>query len=132
MCKIVISGQVPSLKNAKTISYNSKTGKPFVRTEQRVKDYMEAAKLEVKSQWRLAPLDKIDNLTCVFYYKDKRIRDLSNSLDTTLDVIKKIIVKDDSAECIPEIQLHFGGYDSKNPRTELWVDFAEDNLEKTS
>ena len=125
--KIVISGTCPSLKNAKVISVNSKTGKRFVRTEDRVKNWMDGAKLEVKSQWKREPLDKLDNLTCVFYNSDKRAHDLSNQLDSICDVIKGTIVSDDTQFCMPSIQVQYGGV-SKDPRTELWVDFENGTL----
>ena len=115
--KLVISGQCPALKNSKKIT---KTG--HIYTDKRIKDYMDAAKLEVKSQWRRQPLDKLDNLTVVFYNQDKQKHDTSNQLDTICDILKMIVVKDDDQFCIPHTQIEYGGV-SSNPRTEIWVDF---------
>ena len=113
---------MPSLKNAKTISFNKKTGKRFVRTEQRVADFMNDAKDQVKAQWQEPVLEKIDNLTCIFYNQDKRKHDTSNQLDTVCDIIKGIIVKDDDQFSIGSSQIQYGGIDKDNPRTEIWID----------
>ena len=125
MSKITITGSVPSLKNNKIATMNSKTGKMFIRTDARTKKYMEDAKLQVQSQWRQPSLPELEQLTCVVFYPDNRVRDLSNALDTILDVIKGIVVKDDCWKCIPRIQIEFGGVDKDNPRVELWADFPE-------
>lgn len=118
--KLIITGQCPALKNSKKIT---KTG--HIYTDKRIKEYMDAAKLEAKAQWKHEPLDKLDNLTIVFYNQDKRKHDTSNQLDTICDVIKQIVVKDDDQFCIPHTQIEYGGV-SDRPRTEIWVDFEDD------
>ena len=107
-----------SLKN---MQRTTKTGHFY--TDPKLKSFMKKAKEEVQSQWNKPVLEKIDNLTCVFYNRDKRNHDLGNELDTLLDVIKGIIVKDDNQFCISSIQVEYGGVDKENPRTELWIDF---------
>jgi len=115
--KLILHGQIPALKNSKKVT---KTG--HIYTEKRVKDWMEAAASELKEQWHQPQIEKLDNLTVCIYNGDKRKHDLSNQLDTILDVLKLIVVKDDNQFCIPEVQLHYAGVDS-DPRAEIWVDF---------
>ena len=119
--KLTIYGQVPSLKNAKTISVNKATGSRFVRTEKRVKDFMQQSKDMIFEQWLKEPLPKIENLTCVVYNQDLRKHDLSNVLDTVCDILKGIVFVDDDQFCVPSIQIEYGGVDKLDPRVEVWV-----------
>lgn len=114
---MIIKGQMPSLKNSVRLN----NGRVF--TDPKVKDFMSKAKQEVKLQWKKEPLKALENLTCVFYHKDLRSRDIPNELDTLVDILKGIVVEDDNYACLPSIQVQYGGVDRKNPRTELWVDF---------
>lgn len=123
MCKIIIEGQVPSLKNAKKISINPKTGQRFVRTETRVKEYMDEAKESVRQQWRGVPLEEVEHITCVIYNKDKRKHDLGNEWDTLADILSGIVYTDDNQFCVGSVQLTYGGVDKARPRAELWIDF---------
>lgn len=115
--KLVINGQVPSLKNNQKVTRNGK-----FYTDPKVKDYMKNAIAQLKDQWKNEPLKTAENITMVFYYDSNRTRDLSNSVDTVFDVLKVVVVDDDNFKCIPRFQVEFGGV-SKNPRTEIWVDF---------
>lgn len=117
--KLVILGQIPSLKNSVKVYQNR------VYTDPKTKDFMDEAKAELKTQWKRKPLEQADNLTCVFYHKDARPRDIPNELDTVADILKGIVIKDDNMNCLPSIQLQYGGIDKKCPRAEIWVDFNE-------
>lgn len=119
--KLTILGQVPSLKNLGKIAKNG-----HYYTDARVKKYFADAKLQLKSQWKNPPCKEVEQLTFIFYYDSNRIRDLSNSLDTAMDALKGVVISDDNFKVVPRMQIEFGGV-SKNPRTEIWVDFETDS-----
>lgn len=118
--KIIVKGACPSLKNSKQIAFNRKTGQRFVRTEDRVKKFMDSAKIQIANQWEddyQLPV----TVTYVFYNQDKRKHDLENQIATMNDCLKESLGDDDQFH-IEEVVGRYGGIDKENPRTEIWID----------
>lgn len=119
--KIVISGAVPSLKNSKQLFVNRRTGKSFITSSQLSKQWVADALWQIK---QCTPVEDYPvAVTMVFYFKDKRRRDLDNSCSSVLDVIKTagVIIDDDYQHVCP-ITIDFGGVDNLNPRVEIYID----------
>lgn len=116
---LVISGQVPAQKNSKKVAYNKSTGKPFIMTEARVKEWQSLAKKEVS---QIEPLEGAVEIEMVFYNKDARKRDLDNMMTSVLDVLKNTkIIDDDNCLVARRISGEFGGIDKENPRMECTI-----------
>ncbi len=95
--EITILGQTPSQKNAKTIAYNRRTGKPFPMSKQNVKDWQEYAALQLRLISPKKPLEGRQSISIMFYLKDRRRRDIDNMLTTIQDALVKAgILRDDS------------------------------------
>lgn len=118
---IILLGQVPAQKNSKTIAYNRGTGKPFIMSNQNVKDWQTSAALHLakyKASLPL-PLQGKQELSIMFYVKDNRRRDLDNMLTTIQDALVRAgILEDDSWKklSIGKIDAEL---DTKNPRAEI-------------
>ena len=119
--KIVITGNVPSLKNSKQLFKNPKTGQTFITSSTRVKEWM------VDAHWQLKGLPPVSGypvaITMIFFYPTAAVKDLDNSCSTVLDGIKKAgIIEDDDYTHVCPITLDFGGVDKENPRVEIYID----------
>jgi crossover junction endodeoxyribonuclease RusA len=73
---------------------------------------------EAKAQWNGKPLQGDVALSVVFYFKDKRRRDLDNQNKLVLDALTGIAYEDDSQ--IASLSLT-RAYDAKNPRIEIAI-----------
>lgn len=118
--RIIVDGACPSLKNSKQIAVNRKTGQRFVRTEDRVKQFMDSAKDQIADQWE-NDYELPVTVTYVFYNQDKRKHDLENQIATMNDCLKESLGDDDQFH-IEEVVGRYGGIDKENPRTEIWID----------
>jgi len=118
--RLIIEGVCPSLKNSKKIAFNRKTGQRFVRTEDRVKQFMDSAKNQIKNQWQ-EDYQLPVSMTCIFYFPDKRRHDLDNALATICDCVKEFLGEDNQFY-IEEVVGRYGGIDKVRPRAEIWID----------
>lgn len=130
--KLVISGNTPSQKNGKEISgiklidrsRNLWQGKPFLRSNKRVKDWQEIAIQELSLQfhgYRVTgyPID----LNIVFYFDNERRHDLDNAAAGVMDALVKAgIIEDDNMKYVSCLTLQYGGVDKTNPRAEIYLD----------
>lgn len=67
----------------------------------------------------ISPLNT-KRLEYMFYFPDKRTRDIANYEKLTTDfLVKSGAVKDDDWRYITELRLLFGGIDKENPRVEI-------------
>jgi Holliday junction resolvase RusA-like endonuclease len=112
---------VPSLKNSKQLFTNPKTGKTFITSSTRAKEWF------VDAHWQLKGKSPVSAypvaITMIFYFKNNRKHDLDNVCSTVLDGIKKAgIIEDDSYEHVCPITLDFGGVDKTDPRVEIYID----------
>lgn len=117
---IIITGEVASLKNQKQLFLNKRTGKMFITSSQKSKQWVKDA------LWQLKGVPAITSypaaITMIFYFKSKRKRDLDNVCSSVLDVLKTAsVIEDDDWTHFPEIDLRFGGVEPKNPRVEIMI-----------
>lgn len=116
--EFTIYGQVPAQKNNKSIAYNRATHKPFIMSNQNVKNWQTEAAYQLKPLRPLTPISK-SCLSITFYVKDKRRRDLDNMLSTVQDALVKAgIIEDDSWQYLTIGSLT-AEIDTKNPRAKI-------------
>lgn len=119
--KIVIEGVIPSLKNSKQLYKNARTGKSFITSSDRSKRW------RTDALWQLKGKDVVTkypiSCTMVFFWGDKRRRDMDNTASGVLDVLRDGgIIEDDDYTHIDTLTLQSGGYDKQNPRVEIYLD----------
>lgn len=78
----------------------------------------EAMAWEIASQWHTEPQRDDVTLNILFYFGDKRKRDIDAYLKILLDAMSEIVYEDDSQ--VTEMHV-FKDYDKDNPRTEIQV-----------
>lgn len=115
-----------SKKNSQQILTNKATGRPFIMPSKKYKDYEKAAAAYIPKLRQPNPIDKPVNIKCLFYMPTRRKVDLTNLLEAIDDVMVKAgLLADDDFTII---QSHDGSrvlYDKDNPRTEVYIDAAE-------
>lgn len=116
--KIELLGAVPSQKNRKIISMNSRTGRPFLRTDPKVKLWQEAAAIQLNQYKGTA--DEPVSLLIELWNKDMRARDIDNQASTLTDALVRAgLLSDDNCFVLRELHIVFRGIDKLNPRAEL-------------
>jgi len=122
--RLVIDGDVPSLKNSKQIFVNRRTGKPFITSSNNSKVWQASAENQLRDQFKgLKVSDYPINIAMTFYYGSKRRKDLDNSCNSVMDALVHAgIIEDDNIVYVDNISLSFGGYDKDNPRVEIFLD----------
>jgi Holliday junction resolvase RusA-like endonuclease len=83
---ITIHSQTPSLKNSKNVGRNKYTGKTFVTSNKRVKDWQSDA-LEELQQYRFRFSGKV-KIFYTFFVKDDVQRDLDNMIASVNDILQ--------------------------------------------
>jgi Holliday junction resolvase RusA-like endonuclease len=137
---VTILGNVPSQKNRKIISRNSKTGASFLRSAPEVKEWQEDAARQLATQCKgLRVTSYPVSIVVTFFFGSQRRHDLDNALSTVMDALaaprefelvdgKKKGIKgtgfifDDSVDYINCITVQYGGYDKSNPRCDIYID----------
>ena len=116
-------GQVTGKKNNKVISINQRTGRPFVRMNDRAKVQelsminSFAHDLEYSDFTSEDFLDKRIEVLIEVWNQDKRKHDLDNQLSTVLDaLVKARVLPDDSQETIWCEKAAYMGVDKDDPR----------------
>lgn len=128
MLQLTISGQTPAQKNSKSIAYNRGTGKPFIMSNQNVKNWQNTAAIELLRYRIKEPLEGRQELSVMFYVKDNRRRDLDNMLTTIQDALVKAgILTDDSWKSL-KIGAVDAELDKDCPRAEIMLK-SVDNVE---
>lgn len=122
--KLTIQGNTPSQKNNKQIFYNSKTGRPFITSNQRVKDWHKSAYAQLKEQWQGYQMtDYPISLTVVFYRDTDRKYDLDNAYSSVADALTLAgVIEDDNVTFVECVTLQHGGKDKLNARAEIYLD----------
>jgi Holliday junction resolvase RusA-like endonuclease len=122
--KLTILGNTPSQKNNKQIFVNSKTGKPFITSNQRVKTWHKSAYAQLKEQWQgFEMTDYPITLTVIFYRDSIRKYDLDNAYSSVADALTLAgVIEDDNVNFVECVQLQHGGKDATNPRAEIYFD----------
>lgn len=121
---LVITGDVPALKNQKQIFVNRATGKPFITSSQRSKVWQADAKRQLIEQFKDFKVSGYPiSIAMEFYYPTKRAKDLDNSASAVLDALVHAgVIEDDNINFVDNISLSFGGYDKENPRVDIFLD----------
>jgi Holliday junction resolvase RusA-like endonuclease len=94
LAKLVITGQPVILKNGKMICFNKKTGSRFIKSNERVERYNEAAMFQLKSQWKNQPPITVPvGIKMIFFghwhRASETIPDLSNLYEAPQDLLQK-------------------------------------------
>ena len=117
--KITILGQTVSQKNSKQIAINPKTKKPFVMSNKTVKEWQQAAALQLIIPSKRIKMDGRAEISIQFYVKDNRRRDLDNMLSSITDaLVAAKILTDDSWQYL-KIGTIDAEIDKENPRAEI-------------
>lgn len=122
--KLIINGNTPSQKNNKQIFFNKATGRPFISSNQRVKDWHKKAYMELVEQFKdFQVTDFPIELTVVFWRDSKRNYDLDNAYSSVADALVHAgVLPDDNINYIQCVALQHGGVDKNNPRAEVYLD----------
>ena len=115
--KITITGDGPSKKNNKVKVYSR--GQEFwVPNAIHESWHRQAIKqlTGIKTQTAFKQID------LTFYPQTKRKSDLTNRAESIMDLlVDGGVLEDDNWFICPEIRLHFGGVEPKNPRVEIEI-----------
>lgn len=122
--RLVISGEVPSLKNSKQIFVNKRTGKPFITSSTNSKKWQAEAKRQLTEQFAGYKVSGYPiSVALTFYYSTKRRKDLDNSCSSVMDALVAAgVLEDDDITHVDNIDISFGGYDKQAPRVEIFLD----------
>lgn len=102
---------IPSQKNSKRIAINKRTGRPFVMSDQRIKDWRDEASVFLPNENVKGRVEIEFNFT----HKDKRRHDLDNEVSSLLDLfVLKGLIEDDSCFIVNKITANFVGVDKDN------------------
>lgn len=122
--RLVITGDVPSLKNSKQIFVNKRTGKPFITSSNNSKVWQAEAKRQLTEQfagYQISGYPISVAITC--YFSTKRRKDLDNVCSGVMDsLVHAGILEDDDVSHVDNLDISFGGYDKEAPRTEIFLD----------
>jgi Holliday junction resolvase RusA-like endonuclease len=107
---IVIKGLVPPKKNSRRLVFAR--GRQFFIPSKRHEDWHAAAMWQLKQFPReTSPVDA----RLVFFFPDKRRRDLTNVAESVFDaLVDANILEDDNCFSMPKVALEFGGVVAKN------------------
>lgn len=121
--KLTISKNTPSQKNGKQIYINKATNRPFITSNQRVKDWHREAYFELTKQFEgLKVTDYPIELSVVFWRDSKRKYDLDNAYSSVADALTRAgVIEDDNINFISCVTLQHGGIDRENPRAEVFL-----------
>ena len=94
MPQIWLSGRIPSKKNSKRIVVRN--GKPRLLSSKDYLSWERGAILEIKAHWKEGKIARCNSITYDFLFPDKRVRDLSNSVEGVNDalVVAGVLVDD--------------------------------------
>lgn len=117
-----IEGSTPSKKNSRQCFV--KNGRMINIPSKRYKEWHDQAMWQLKGVKRLNPPYE---LLCVFYFKDRRPRDLDNALASVCDLLKDAeIIQDDDAKLLTKITAVYGGVSKNSPRVKVEIHSAID------
>lgn len=102
---------IPSQKNSKRIAINKRTNRPFVMSDQRIKDWRNQASVFLPNENVKGSVEIEFNFT----HKDRRRHDLDNEVSSLLDLfVLNGLLEDDSCFVVNKITANFVGVDKDN------------------
>jgi Holliday junction resolvase RusA-like endonuclease len=115
---LVVHGRIPSKKNSRNIFVRG--GKPVNIPNKRYEEWHKGAEWEIASQSPEKGISRA-KVEINFYMPDNRVKDLTNSAESILDLLVDCgVLEDDKWQCVPEIILR-GEIDRENPRAEIKI-----------
>lgn len=122
--RLTILGNTPSQKNNKQIVVNPHTGKPFITSNKRVKEWHKSAYKQLKEQFEGYQMtDYPITITVIFYRDTERKYDLDNAYSSVADALTLAgVIEDDNVNFVECVTLQHGGKDKNNPRAEIYFD----------
>lgn len=117
MHKITINVAPVTKKNSQRIVY--KGNRPIILPSAKYAEY------EKDAGWFVKPLgiDYPVNVKCVYYMPTKRLCDLVNLQEATLDVLVKYgALSDDNSRIVVSMDGSRVMYDKEHPRTEVYIE----------
>ena len=124
--KIVIPLNPITKKNSSQIIMNKKTGKPFIIPSKQFKRYESECGLFL-ARYRNLNIDIRVNVKCIYYMKKRYKVDLNNLLESTTDVLVHYgVLEDDNCSIVAGHDGSRVRYDSKNPRTEIYIESVKE------
>ncbi len=118
--KIIIPVNPRSKKNSQEIVFNKKTGKRFIKQNDRYVEFEKECKKYIPILKE--PIDRPINLQCKFYVCDARRRDIANYLEAIQDILVKYhLLKDDNYNIVSSLDGCSMQIDRENPRVEIEI-----------
>ena len=114
--QFTIPGRIPSKKNSRRCFV--KRGRMFNIPS---KDYTQ---WEINAKFHLPDIyiETVRKISVVIYAPDKRSADLTNKIESIMDLmVKGQVIKDDNWFVVPKLSLVFGGVNKKEPRAEITI-----------
>lgn len=115
-----------SKKNSQQIFRPNGMNRPIIVPSKKYKEYEKEAASHIPNMYGFTPINYPVNIKCLFYMPTRRKVDLTNLLEAIDDVMVKAgLLADDDFTII---QSHDGSrvlYDKDNPRTEVYINAAE-------
>ena len=100
---------------------------PRIVPSKQYKAYQERALWQLASQKPEQPVDKPVNVMCRYYMQTKRMPDLVNLLEATLDILVDAgILKDDNAGIVASHDNCAVLLDRENPRVEISIETKQE------
>lgn len=122
---LTLTGDPRTKKNSQQILVNKKTGKAFVAPSKAYKDYEQSCLWQLsKHKWHLnQPL----NVRCIYFMKTRRIVDLPNLQEATLDILVRAgVIEDDNSRIVVSMDGSFVTHDKERPRVEIIIESLDD------
>ena len=111
----ILEGQVAPKKNSRQLFV--KNGRMINIPSKRYKAWHDDVMMQLKGVRSFNPPYEI---IMTFWFKDKRRKDLDNSLASVLDLLQDAqIIQDDDAKLLPRITAIYGGVSKECPRVKV-------------
>lgn len=111
----MLEGQVPAKKNSRRLFY--KNGRMINIPSEKYQEWHDNSRKQLEGFGKLKPPY---DLTCTFWVKDKRPRDLDNMIASVCDLLQDVeIIENDDAKLLTHIEAYYGGVDKDCPRVKI-------------
>lgn len=118
--KIIINANPRSKKNSQEICFNKKTGRRFIKQNDRYIEFEKECKKYLPILEK--PIDYPINLKCNFYVCDARRRDIANFIEAIQDILVTYkVLEDDNYNIVSSLDGCSMEIDRENPRIELEI-----------